>query len=156
MLLIDEELQFGIMWEYVSQSNNQDFHYGTMKILINGEIFPKKTAFNETLNVIFNNMKQSFIAPYYSAGNTGQELGSVIVDNEALSYGRVPNIFSIGLADLEMCHGGWEGYGSLRLELGYADDKERLFYSEDNGETFREIQLKKGTVEKIVMQLPFE
>lgn len=41
----------------------------------------------------------------------------------------------------------------LVLEMGYAGEEERLFYSFDNGKNFKEIRYKKGTVESVIFQL---
>jgi hypothetical protein len=154
MLIIDEEQKFGILWEKVWTSEDNDFIYGVVQIIIDDEVFPKKMSFNDTINVVFHNMKKSFSQPYYFPGNTGEELGSKPATSSQLSYGEVTNIFQIELADIGMCHDGWNNYGSLVLNLGYDGEFERLFYSEDNGETFRELRLKRGTVEKVVMSLP--
>ena len=42
----------------------------------------------------------------------------------------------------------------LKLEMGYSGDEERLFYSFDYGESYREIRFPKGTVEAVIEALP--
>ena len=156
MLVIDDNLEFGILWEVISTSEDESFYYGICKILIDGEFFPKKERFDNTINAIFHNMKKAFKNPYYPCGFINGEIGLKLITDRQLSYGEIPDIINIELADIGNCFAGYEEYGSLVLNLGYANDMERLFYSEDNGKTFREIKLKKGTVEKVIMSLPEE
>lgn len=154
MMVIDEDYKFGITWEVIEISSDQSFVYGHMHFIIDDEIMPKKCSFNHTLNVVFGGLKRSFTQPYYSDNSTATELGSIAVDNHELSYGRVPNILDLNTSDIGMSYVGWENYGSIALKLGFDRNFERLFYSEDNGKNFREIRLKRGTVEKVIFALP--
>lgn len=156
MLIIDDNLEFGILWEVISTSEDNSFHYGICKILIDGEFFPKKERFDNTLNAIFHNMKKAFNNPYYPGGVTNGELGLKNITDKQLGYGEIPDVIKIDLADIGDCFQGYEEYGCLVLYLGYANDMERLFYSENNGETFREIKFKKGTIKKVIMSIPEE
>lgn len=152
MLIIDDDYKFGIFWEVLSKEN--EFYYGTMMFIIDDEIFPKKVAFNHTLDTIFFNLKQSANDLYHPAEKNNGELGSNTVDNRKLSYGKVPNIISLNTSELGMAYTGWDGYGGISLQLGFNEDTERLFYSEDNGNNFKEIVLKKGTIQNIFEMLP--
>ena len=38
--------------------------------------------------------------------------------------------------------------------MAYSGDTERLFYSVDNGDSFNEIRYSKGSVERVIYQLP--
>lgn len=49
-----------------------------------------------------------------------------------------------------------KGYADLQLCLGYHDEQERLFYSEDCGRKYREIVLKRGTVEGVIARPPLD
>ena len=153
MINIDETYQFGIIWELI---DFPDCHYvmGSVFLLIgkNLEIAPRYAETNHTLQVIFGNLQSSFIDKYYPAGTDGGELGDIEVDYEKLSYGEVKNIFSINGTELETQCG--EFTGGLSMEIGYSGNEERLFYSIDNGNSYKEIRLPKGTVENVIMSLP--
>ncbi|PNK59600.1 hypothetical protein [Psychrobacter sp. FDAARGOS_221] len=156
MLVIDDEKKFGIMWEVLCKgdSDSYQFYYGTMMFIIGDEVLPKKLTYNYTLDVIFSHLKKSFLKPYYPAGKTSDELGSIPVDIKKLSYGEIPNVCDIETAEIGMAYTGFDGYGGVQLSLAYSGESERLFYSEDNGNTFRELVLQKGTVESVINQLP--
>lgn len=153
MLIVSDDFKFGVLWEVYEQSDDKSWTYGIVRPIIDGEIFPKKTRFNDTINVIFHNMKHSFSDPYYPAGNTGIELGDRPVSSKQLRKNRVSNIILIGLGELDMYY-YVKGYADLQLYLGYHNDQERLFYSEDCGRRYREIVLRRGTVEGVIARLP--
>lgn len=153
MLIYNEEWKIGIMWD-ISIVTEDIWVYGNINFIIDGEIFPKKFDNNFTLNVVFSNLKHSFKNKYYPAGSDGNELGNREVDYVKLDYGEEPNIFSLEMAELGMKTRDKCESNCLCLDMGYSGNEERLFYSEDFGETYREIRMPRNTLEDIIMQLP--
>ena len=65
--------------------------------------------------------------------------------------GELPNVFLIDTTEL----GGYENINTLLFYVWHiSGDTERLFYSVDNGDSFSEIRYPKGTVERVIYQLP--
>ncbi len=152
MLIYNEKYNFGIMWD-ISISND-DWIYGNINFIIDGEIYPKKFANNFTLNVIFSNLKQSFQDKYYPFGISKNELGNRNINYHKLNNGKESDIFEISTSELGDKFGKGCKANCLHLHMGYSDNTERLFYSDDFGDSFKEIRMLKGTVESIIMQLP--
>ena len=86
-------------------------------------------------------MKSSFEEKYYAGGNNGLDFGEQIFDIDKYNSLELCNIFSIDTA--YMSGGSNCEIDCLVLEMGYAGEEERLFYSFD----------KKGTVESVIFQL---
>lgn len=61
MLIVSDDLKFGVLWEVYEQSDDKSWTFGMVRLIIDGEIFPKKTRFNDIINVIFHNMKCLFL-----------------------------------------------------------------------------------------------
>ena len=153
MLNIDKSNQFGIMWDIYDKPNSQ-FVYGPVALIIGKEqeIAPRYIDTTTTLQVVFSNMKGSFINPYYSSGSTGIDLGEIEIDYDKLDHGEVPNILEIELTELGNMRGKY--LGGVILNLGFSGNTERLFYSTNNGKQYNELRLPKGTVENVIMSLP--
>ncbi len=151
---MDEEMMFGISWNVISSS--EGFYYGTVTLIIDNQCFPKGISMYRTINVIFSHMKDSMSYLNWSDGSNFEDLGNVVIDYNQLNDNKIPNILSIGLAELEDCFIGFEKYGGIYLKLGFCGEFERLFYNDDNGSTFREIRLKRGSVKKVINSLPNE
>lgn len=157
MLNIDETNQFGIIWEIYDRPEHQyQSLYGLVAIVIgeNMEIIPRYVDSYTTLQVVFSNLKASFINPYYSGGTDGKELGEIEVDYKKMDYGEIPNLLEIECTELGSMRGDY--LGGLILNLGYSSEHERLFYSSNGGKSYNEIRLSRGTVESVVMSLPSE
>ncbi len=143
---------FGIIWDICIVSDT--WIYGNVNFIIQGEILPRTFVNNLTLQVVLPNLRNCFKEKYYPAGSDGSELGDREVDYNKLDYGEEPNIFDIETSELGSKFGK-DCYGNcLRLSMGYSGNEERLFYSDNFGETYREVRMPKGTVENIIMQLP--
>ena len=154
MLIYNEEYEFGIMWNVCIIAEDR-WIYGNINFIIRGEIFPKKFALNFTLLTVFYNLQSSFKEKYYDVkGSENVELGDREVDYHKLDYGEEENIFTIETTELGDKYGDDCDVNCLHLNIGYSGNEERLFYSEDFGESYREIRMPKGTVENIIMQLP--
>ena len=153
MLIYNEEYEFGIMWDVSIVS--EDWIYGNINFIISDEILPKKFALNFTLGTVFFNLKNSFENKYYDVeGSDNVELGDREIDYHKLNHEEEANIFEITTTELGDKFGYECNANCLQLKMGYSGNEERLFYSEDFGESYREIRMPKGTVENIIMQLP--
>ena len=154
MIIYDEKCKLGIIWDLHFYSENKSFEYGKINFIIEDELFPKKFADNFTLRTVFSNLKSSFKTQFCPGGKTGYELGNREVDFIKLDYGEEPDIFVIETTELGNKFGKECHANCLHLRIGYCGNEERLFYSEDFGKTYRETRFPKGTVERIVAQLP--
>ena len=155
MLIYNEKYKFGITWNVCIVT--EDWIYGSINFIIGEEIFPKKFDTHFTLGVVFGNLRASFEKKYYDVeGTDNVELGDRKVDNHKLDSGEESNIFSIETTELGNKFGNDCSANCLRLSMGYSGDEERLFYSDDFGESYVEIRMPKGTVEDVIMRLPIE
>ena len=149
-IIMDSTGKFGILWEENSECNG--FIYGKIQIIIGENIYPKICPYEYfTLNTVFNSLKSSFEEKYYAGGNNGLDFGEQLFDIDKYNSLELCNIFSIDTA--YMSGGSNCEIDCLVLEMGYAGEEERLFYSFDNGKNFKEIRYKKGTVESVIFQL---
>ncbi|WP_077478890.1 hypothetical protein [Rodentibacter trehalosifermentans] len=105
---------------------------------------------NYTLGIVFNSLKNSFINKYYFGGFTDGNFGETEFDSEKWHNGDLSDVFLLDTSEL----GGYENINTLYLCMAYSGNIERLFYSTDNGESFKEIRYSKGTIENIIGQLP--
>ena len=144
IVIYNEEYELGIIWD-ISLVNGT-WIYGNINFIIEGEIIPKNFSNKFTLATVFLCLKRSFEKKSYSAGQSLGELGNKEVDYIKLDYGEEVDIFSIDITELADYH--------LLLDMGYSGDNERLFYSKNFGKTYKEVVMRKGTLESIIMQLP--
>jgi len=151
MLIYNEKHEFGIMWN-VCIVADASWIYGNINFIIGGEIFPKKFAINFTLGTVFYNLKNDIRNCIKNSKN--KELGNRKIDYCKLNNGEEENIFDISPVELGDKVGEQCAANCLRLYLGYSGNDERLFYSDDFGETYKEVRMPRGTVENIIMQLP--
>src|SRR5690606_7696997 len=110
MLNIDETNQFGIIWEIYDRPEHQyRFLYGMVAVVIgeNMEIMPRYIDSYTTLQVVFSNLKQSFLNPYYSGGTVGKELGEIEVDYKKMDCGEVPNLLDLECSELGSIRGDY-------------------------------------------------
>lgn len=150
MILIDKKQLFGVTWEIMQIVDG--FAYGSINFIINNEVIPKSYPLNYTIGTVFFNLQDSFVNKEYPEGSSG-ELGNKKINYSKLDLGEELNIFEIETTEIgnyfENCQ-----FGCTRLWLGYTGNKERLIYSTDFNQTFRELILPKNTVETIIMGLP--
>jgi len=144
MVIYNKEYQLGIIWDI--SFINGTWIYGNINFIIEGEVLPQFFYNNYTLNIVFSCLKNSFPEKDYSSNQSLDELGNREVDHIKLDYGKEVNIFSIETTEL--------GDDYLLLWMGYSGENERLFYSKDFGKNYKEIIMKKGTLESIIIQLP--
>jgi len=88
----------------------------------------------------------------YPCGSKG-DLGNRMIDYNKLDLGEELNIFQIETTEMGEKFGNDCKYGCTHLWLGYDGLKERLIYSTDFNDTFREIILPRNTVEKVIQEI---
>ena len=141
---------FGIYWS--ESFSIDDYVYGNIKIRIGDRLYPENNDSydNYTLCTVFFNLKDSFINKYYYGGFTNEDFGETEFNAMKWHSRELPNVFLIDTTEL----GGYENINTLYLCMAYSGDTERLFYSVDNGDSFSEIRYPKGTIERVIYQLP--
>ena len=146
---------FGIMWEI--DSNIDSVSFGKIQLIIDNEIYPNHCPENYyAILVIFENFKGSFITKDYSAGSNGIDFGEGLFNTSEYNELKLKNVFTIETSDMGLTsiYNNTCNIDCLKLEMGYSGDEERLFYSFDYGESYREIRFPKGTVEAVIEALP--
>ena len=141
---------FGVYWS--ESFLIDDYLYGNIKIRIGDRLYPENNDSydNYTLGVVFFNLKDSLLNKYYYGGCTNGDFCESEFNAMKWHKGAVSNVFLIDTTEL----GGYENINTLYLCMAYSGDTERLFYSVDNGDSFSEIRYPKGTVERVIYQLP--
>lgn len=153
--IVNDENTFGFIWETTSFS--ADYCFGKIQILIGNDIYPKICPKDQyTISLVFDSLKWSFKEPYFPGGSDGKDFGEKEFILKKYNESKIRNVFSIETSEMGMKVGDNHDYSldSLILEMGYSGNQERLFYSFDYGNNFREIRFPKGTVESIVSKLP--
>jgi hypothetical protein len=146
---------FGIMWEI--DSNIDSVSFGKIQLIIDNEIYPNHCPENYyAILVIFENFKGSFITKDYPAGSNGRDFGEGLFNTSEYNELKLKNVFTIETSDMGITsiYNNTCDIDCLKLEMGYSGDEERLFYSFDYGESYREIRFPKGTVEAVIEALP--
>lgn len=154
-LTSNKDKTFGFVWAV--DLINTPFVFGRVQIIIGNEIYPKYCPREYyTLSTIFSHLKASFEDKYYAGGTDGKDFGMADFDLSAYESCSLKNTFTIETSYMGMKTGSLEdcSIDCLFLEMGYAGDKERLFYSFDFARTFREISYPRGTVEDVIFRLP--
>ena len=124
---------FGIYWS--ESFSIDDYVYGNIKIRIGDRLYPENNDSydNYTLGTVFFNLKDSFVNKYYYGGCTNEDFGETEFNAMKWHNGELPNVFLIDTTEL----GGYENINSV-----------------DNGDSFSEIRYPKGTVKRVIYQLP--
>jgi|GEM_PF-554047 hypothetical protein len=146
---------FGIMWEI--DSNIDSVSFGKIQLIIDNEIYPNHCPENYyAILVIFENFKGSFITKDYPAGSNGRDFGEGLFNTSEYNELKLKNVFTIETSDMGLTsiYNNTCNIDCLKLEMGYSGDEERLFYSFDYGESYREIRFPRGTVEAVIEALP--
>ena len=146
---------FGIMWEI--DSNIDSVSFGKIQLIIDNEIYPNHCPENYyAILVIFENFKGSFVIKDYFAGSDGRDFGESLFNTSEYNELKLKNVFTIETSDMGLTsiYNNTCNIDCLKLEMGYSGDEERLFYSFDYGESYREIRFPKGTVEAVIEALP--
>lgn len=154
-LISNKDKTFGFIWTV--DLINDPFVFGRVQIIIGDEIYPKYCPREYyALSTVFPNLKASFEDKDYAGGTDGKDFGMADFDLPAYESCKLKNIFSIETSYMGMKTGSLEdcSIDCLILEMGYAGDKERLFYSFDYAKTFKEICYPRGTVEDVIFRLP--
>ncbi len=151
---MNKDKTFGFMWN-VAWSNG-GFVYGTVQIIIGDHIYPKALPSDDhyTLSTVFGNFKESFKTAYYSCENTFEDFGETKFDIKKHDNLQLDNVFIIATTDMGSGLSRNIELDSLLLSMGYSGDTERLFYSFDYGESYREIRYPRGTLESVIDALP--
>ena len=92
----------------------------------------------------------------YFAGSDGRDFGESLFNTSEYNELKLKNVFTIETSDMGLTsiYNNTCDIDCLKLEMGYSGDEERLFYSFDYGERYREIRFPKGTVETVIEALP--
>ena len=146
---------FDIMWEI--DSNIDSVSFGKIQLIIDNEIYPNHCPENYyAILVIFENFKGSFITKDYPAGSNGRDFGEGLFNTSEYNELKLKNVFTIETSDMGLTsiYNNTCNIDCLKLEMGYSGDEERLFYSFDYGESYREIRFPRGTVETVIEALP--
>jgi hypothetical protein len=165
VIIYNEKYKLGIMWDIHFYSEDKSFVYGNINFIIENELFPKKFANNFTLGTVFSNLKTCLHTKWSLAGESFEKFGDRELGDREVDFARIDyeteldyveelEIFTIEMTELGDKFGEECDANCLQLWIGYSGDEERLFYSEDFGETFRETRFPKGTLENIISQLP--
>nr|WP_315180200.1 hypothetical protein [uncultured Cardiobacterium sp.] len=154
-VMMNHEKTFGFIWEINSFSS--EHYFGKIQILIGEELYPKFCPKDHySISIVFDNLKWSFKEPCYPGGSNGKDFGERKFSAKKYNKLKINNILSIETSEMGMNVGNNHDYSldSLLLEMGYSGTQERLFYSFDHGNSYREIRFPKGTVESIIFKLP--
>lgn len=154
-IITNRNSTFGIMWEI--NSNMEGVAFGKVQLIIDNEIYPRSCPKNYyAILVIFENFKGSFVIKDYFAGSDGRDFGESLFNTSEYNELKLKNVFTIETSDMGLTsiYNNTCDIDCLKLEMGYSGDEERLFYSFDYGESYREIRFPKGTVEAVIKALP--
>ena len=154
MIITDKEHLFGVTWEVMEIADT--WVYGPINFIIDYEVVPKSYPFNYKIETVFYNLQNSFWNKIYLENSEGElgELGDRKINYTKLDFGEELNIFEIETTEMgdktdDNCR-----VGCTHMWLGYDGNEERLIYSTDFGQTYREIRLPRNTVETVIMSLP--
>jgi len=139
-MIVGNAYEFAIELDLVEKIDT--WCYGTFNFIIDGDFIPGKYV-DYTLGVVIHYLKSSFDRVARQSIN---DLGERAVDVNKLNLGEEENIFNIDAGELDQV--------GVLLWLGYSGDEERLFYSGDLGQTYKEKRLPRGTVESVIRSLP--
>lgn len=53
MLVVSDDFKFGVLWEVYEQSDDESWTFGMVRLIIDGEIFPKKQGLMIPLMLFF-------------------------------------------------------------------------------------------------------
>ncbi len=147
MLIKSFDNKFGIIWHLSHEVGG--FQFGSINLIVDGKIIPDYFDSDYTINTVFGNLKSSVNEAYKSP----LDIGDVDVRSTDIQDGVFEGLNCIEAADLSYTCSDIE-YTGVLLEIGFSGNKERLFYSVDNGDSYSEVVLERGTVAEVINQLP--
>ncbi|RAX06691.1 immunity 42 family protein [Photorhabdus bodei] len=153
---------FSISYDVIEYSDDNYWKFGILNFIIDDEIYPAKGS-NYTLHMAFNYLKDSGIEisntrPFDINLNINDiELISVLAHSHGMLLDtdsddmELPEINPIGvfLSPLEIADVGF-----YLFYLLINNNTEALIYSADYGVSAKKIELPKGTVNKVISELP--
>jgi len=139
-MIYGDPYEFAIDFDLTWKTDDGRWQYGAFNFIIDGKYLPGTVA-----DTTYSSMRYLLCACIDDMVNAG-ELGERIVDLKKMDVGEEENIVDIETGELDQ-----EG---VLLWLGYSGDEERLFYSGDLGQTYKEKRLPRGTVESVIRSLP--
>lgn len=149
--LFNPSKKFGIRWWL---NDELGFDFGSVSLYFDGLWYPRIPPDNYNLHTIFSNLKSSLAAPWYSNGATGVDFGEREFDARLYDNGVLQDIISIETTELTGITDGNCSYGCLVILLAFSGDIERLFYSFDLGNTYKELRLQRGDFRNVINNLP--
>lgn len=115
---------------------------GSFNFIINDVFIPGKGVTID-LYIVISSLKESLES---GLKKCNYDVGGKSIEEMDFSRGEPDGLIALNVAELH-------DYGCV-FWLGFHDDKERLIYTLDYEKTFFEISLPRGTVEKLVKDLP--
>jgi len=115
---------------------------GMFYFIINDSLIPGKGVTID-LYIVISSLKESF---NLEIDKYQMDIGNVPVSEMDFSEGEPDNLMRLNVAELH-------DYG-CNFWLGFDGDEDRFIYSTDFENSFSEIRLPRGTVEKLIRGLP--